>query len=365
SMRGCYFSSVKLDMAKNTVTNMMVSLPPAIKLNAGLRSFGPAADSNVFAPYSRLVIPVDTLDRGAISTAVKGFRAGGLTPIAVPVTAANDDLSDVKGRIAVILISDGIDNGSSGDTMAAVQALREKYIGRICISTISVGEDAQGKKLLGDIVADGGCGLASSAVTLESGELMADFVKRVFYERNYLRDSDRDGVLESQDKCPGTPIGIVVDVEGCPLDTDNDGVYDYLDQCPDTPEGTLVDSNGCPPQVSAVDVDVEFDTDKYNVKVDYMALLSDFADFMEANPQATAVLEGHTDSVGSARYNMGLSIRRAKSVKRYLIDNFQIADERLAVEGYGLTRPIASNATADGRQKNRRAVAVVNNGPEY
>ncbi len=59
-------------------------------------------------------------------------------------------------------------------------------------------------------------------------------------------DSDGDGVLDDDDKCPNTPHGAVVDKQGCPIDTDGDGVYDGLDQCPNTPHGAKVDSVGCP-----------------------------------------------------------------------------------------------------------------------
>ncbi len=59
-------------------------------------------------------------------------------------------------------------------------------------------------------------------------------------------DSDGDGVLDGDDKCPGTPPGVVVDKKGCPIDTDGDGVYDGRDQCPNTPHGAKVDSVGCP-----------------------------------------------------------------------------------------------------------------------
>jgi len=62
-------------------------------------------------------------------------------------------------------------------------------------------------------------------------------------------DSDRDGVADYLDKCPGTPAGVKVGIDGCPLDSDGDGVPDYLDKCPGTPAGVKVDANGCPPQV--------------------------------------------------------------------------------------------------------------------
>jgi outer membrane protein OmpA-like peptidoglycan-associated protein len=60
------------------------------------------------------------------------------------------------------------------------------------------------------------------------------------------KDSDKDGVTDDLDQCPDTPLGAVVDANGCPLDSDGDGVYDGLDQCPDTPKGAKVDMNGCP-----------------------------------------------------------------------------------------------------------------------
>ncbi len=59
-------------------------------------------------------------------------------------------------------------------------------------------------------------------------------------------DSDGDGVIDSEDRCPGTPCGAIVDDFGCPKDSDGDGVYDGIDKCPDTPKGAKVDKKGCP-----------------------------------------------------------------------------------------------------------------------
>ncbi len=58
-------------------------------------------------------------------------------------------------------------------------------------------------------------------------------------------DSDRDGVLDDKDRCPGTSANTPVDAVGCPLDSDGDGVADYLDKCPNTPRGAPVDTTGC------------------------------------------------------------------------------------------------------------------------
>ena len=59
-------------------------------------------------------------------------------------------------------------------------------------------------------------------------------------------DADGDGVTDADDKCPNTPAGVRVDATGCPLDADGDGVPDYLDKCPGTPAGVKVDATGCP-----------------------------------------------------------------------------------------------------------------------
>jgi OOP family OmpA-OmpF porin len=59
-------------------------------------------------------------------------------------------------------------------------------------------------------------------------------------------DADHDGVKDSDDQCPNTPVGALVDAHGCPIDSDGDGVPDGIDQCPNTPHGATVDARGCP-----------------------------------------------------------------------------------------------------------------------
>lgn len=176
-------------------------------------------------------------------------------------------------------------------------------------------------------------------------------------------DSDKDGVADYLDKCPGTPLGVTVDAVGCPLDTDKDGVADYLDKCPDTPFGTKVDAVGCPlPLPSAcksITLEIEFDTAKAVIKPRFDNEIKKLAVMLQDNPDATAVIEGHTDNVGGAAMNMKLSEKRADAVRTYLIDKFGIAANRLQAKGYGLTKPRASNKTAQGRHENRRVEAVI------
>jgi OOP family OmpA-OmpF porin len=75
---------------------------------------------------------------------------------------------------------------------------------------------------------------------------------------------------------------------------------------------------------------------------------------MGDNPSMTLQLEGHTDSVGSADYNQGLSERRAKAIGNALINNNMIKAERIKAVGFGEDKPLMSNDTAEGRTKNRR-----------
>ena len=95
----------------------------------------------------------------------------------------------------------------------------------------------------------------------------------------------------------------------------------------------------------------EFDSDK--ITEDNHAGLDVVAEFLKATPNVTVKIEGHTDNIGSQEYNQNLSERRAKSVANYLI-NKGVEKERLSTEGFGFSRPIASNKTAEGRAQNRR-----------
>lgn len=108
---------------------------------------------------------------------------------------------------------------------------------------------------------------------------------------------------------------------------------------------------------STMVINIEFDTNKSDIKPTYHDELKKVADFLKKYPKATGVIEGYTDSVGSKESNMKLSQRRADSVRSYLINNFGIAPDRLGAEGYGPTMPIADNKTVVGRQMNRRIEA--------
>jgi len=104
--------------------------------------------------------------------------------------------------------------------------------------------------------------------------------------------------------------------------------------------------------------DVLFDTGRAVLNPGASRTLEQLAVFMKENPERLVEIEGHTDSVGSDELNQVLSERRAIAVKNALIDR-GIAPNRVSARGYGRSMPVASNATAAGRQQNRRVEIVI------
>jgi OmpA-OmpF porin, OOP family len=149
------------------------------------------------------------------------------------------------------------------------------------------------------------------------------------------------------------PAPVAVSVQD--VDTDGDGVVDRLDKCPNSEKNVIVDETGC---AIAVNLKVLFDFDKATIKEAYTTKLSRFAEVLKAYPAVKTNLSAHTDSKGSDEYNLRLSQERADAVKKALI-NLGISNERITTIGYGETRPVASNETAEGREQNRRVEATV------
>lgn len=166
-------------------------------------------------------------------------------------------------------------------------------------------------------------------------------------------DSDGDGVIDQLDECPNTVRGAPVDTRGCELDDDNDGVVNRLDRCPNTAEGVRVDVNGCEIREVIELPGVNFETNSDRLLPGADNVLRDAAATLAKYPDLVVEVAGHTDSQGAAEYNQGLSERRAATVRDYLI-NAGAPEPNLSARGYGEADPIADNATADGRARNRR-----------
>ncbi len=170
-------------------------------------------------------------------------------------------------------------------------------------------------------------------------------------------DADGDGLADGDDSCPNEAGP--AENKGCPWpDTDGDSVLDKDDACPEV-AGTVA-NNGCPEVTVEVQKQLNdyartilFDTGKSSIKAESTSVMVDIIQILKEYPTAKFTVDGHTDSVGSAKLNQNLSESRALSVKAFLVDK-GIEEFRLSALGYGEDKPIASNKTRAGRADNRR-----------
>ncbi len=106
-------------------------------------------------------------------------------------------------------------------------------------------------------------------------------------------------------------------------------------------------------------VGLSFDSGGATIKPDQAALLDKVEHAIEIFNDSVITVEGHTDSFGGDESNLELSQRRADAVRAYLLANMKLAPYRISAMGYGETRPISSNETAEGRARNRRIDLVM------
>jgi OOP family OmpA-OmpF porin len=106
-------------------------------------------------------------------------------------------------------------------------------------------------------------------------------------------------------------------------------------------------------------LDIQFEVDRDEIQREEKERLAVVGTFLNKYPATTAVIEGHTDNVGTPEHNQKLSQNRAESVVSYLVNNLHIAPPRLTAVGYGDTRPVADNRTEEGKRQNRRIGAVI------
>jgi OOP family OmpA-OmpF porin len=232
---------------------------------------------------------------------------GGSTPIADVLGEAGSTLEGKRGRAAVVLISDG----RADDPDAALEAGRQLVSGypdEVCIHTIQMGEDPEGRTLLNSLasLSENECGSARNASSLRTEAALADLERNVFFGAAPLPP-----VAAKPDACSQRIV-----LRGVQFDLDSAAIR---------PESGPV-----------LDVAVE--------------QLKDCADLKLA-------IEGHTCSLGTDAYNQDLSSRRANSVREYLLAQ-GVAPERLTVFGVGEAGPVASNDNEEGRSQNRRVELI-------
>ncbi len=184
-------------------------------------------------------------------------------------------------------------------------------------------------------------------------------------------DHDLDRVLDELDACPTEPEDRdeLMDEDGCPeTDADEDGMADEDDACPlEAGEG----EDGCPvAEVLAtlteerieIHQQIRFETDSAVLTMGSHKVLDQVLGILRERSDLHVRIAGHTDDVGGDVYNQKLSDERAAAVKVWLVAKEPDLAERLSTEGYGLTQPLDTNRTNDGRARNRRVVFWVEDG---
>ncbi|MDF1693718.1 MAG: OmpA family protein [Zhongshania sp.] len=165
-------------------------------------------------------------------------------------------------------------------------------------------------------------------------------------------DSDGDSVIDPIDRCPNTPAGNEVDSNGC-MDSDNDGVKNSADQCPNSAQGERVLRNGCAARQAVRLEGIAFGLGETLVSDQAREHLSRVAEVMLASPQFRLAVQGHSDNSGSEELNYRVSRARARAVRAELIA-LGVAAQRMDVQAFGASMPIADNNSSEGRARNRR-----------
>ena len=365
-------ASTKAELAKGVLQEMNKVIPELGYIGA-IQSF----------PPSKILIGPTRYDRNSFGQAidslpVQGDIFGNRTPLGRGILDLAEVLKNLpQGKTAIIIFTDGEEN-LGVEALEAQDNLRARY-SDLSFDIVSMSDKEKERETLREL------SKRSNGIYVEGSDLSSDkmalehFVREVFYLVAAPLDSDGDGVVDEVDKCPNTPKGLKVDAQGCPFDSDGDGVIDDADKCPGTPPGVPVDSSGCPPDSDgdgvpdyldqcpntpvgatvnevgcwSLKATMLFDTNSSYIKKEADPLLDEVVTILEKNPQIKVEIQGYADNTGTPQYNQWLSERRAKRVMDYLVSK-GINPERLQAKGYGSTRPVASNATEEGRAQNRR-----------
>lgn len=136
------------------------------------------------------------------------------------------------------------------------------------------------------------------------------------------------------------------------LDSDGDSVPDGVDVCADTDAGVMVDPTGCEIVMGRID-GLDFGPNQVSLPADAQPVLDRYIEAMLRYPDVVVSVDAHTDNRGTALGNRELSKERVISVVRYMVVS-GISPNRIKPKGWGESRPIAANATAEGREQNRR-----------
>lgn len=316
SMAETYQDYVKFDIAKAFVRHMNETIPP-ISAISGLRTFGHSPELS--RKQTKLFYGMTPYNRGEMNTGLSAVNpSGGPTPMAPAIKEAGADLKDISGNKAIIIISDGKE--LTDEPLIAAQELQAQMGENLCIYTVMVGDDENGKMLMEKIAGTSPCGFMTMAQNISSAEPMAEYVSDVFLTK-----------VEKVAMVPAAPEGLGYH-KAEPIMLNLSNVHFSFDKAELTPEEkTILDQN-------------------------IKALMDE--------PDVEVVIGGHASAFGTKDYNQDLSVRRASSVRDYLIKAGNIQPNRLSVVGYGSTKPAMQESNpnqinSEEAKSNRRVVFEV------
>jgi len=293
SMGEDYQERPKVHTAQDLVASFN-STVPAGKYQAGLVTFGRGSGRCIGGGIANAAYGLAPYQSADFASALGSFEcAGGTTPMSEGVDAAAQMLSSETGPIAVILVSD-FQWVDAGPVESAVSQLKAQHGENLCLHTVKVGDNVTGDALIANVTQAAGCDSAVQAGDIASADAMASYVTEVLL---------------------------------APLQYEK----------------------------HTVSATALFDFDKAVLKQQGKAELHNLDEHIKSQGIRVADIDviGHTDSVGSAEYNQGLSERRAMAVKEFMVSE-GIDAGIIDASGKGETEPAASNDTDEGRALNRR-----------
>ena len=275
-----------------------------LNINSSIPELGYTAAIQGFYPNETLIGP-ETYSQAFFKREIeklpeKGKIFGNRTPLGVEIKSLDKIMNRFSGKTAIIVVSDGESNEGM-DPFEAARFIHNEYT-NICFDVISFADSEEGEKTLRRINGLGNCTYAEGEDMISDAVVVDNFVTKVFY----------------MDVTPAQPAVREITPEIITVE----GAYFAHDSAEIKPAAW-----------SAI----------FNVVYAKYAKM----------PEARIIIEGHTDSSGSAAYNKKLSKRRAEAVRDYLISKGMPA-ERLEAVGYGESMPRVSNSTPEGRSINRR-----------
>jgi OOP family OmpA-OmpF porin len=331
SMNDAYKGNTKLNQQKKLVALFDDTIPD-LKLTGALRIFG---QFMTFGDASSKAVYWDMgYKKPDLTKAVAPYKAGyGFSPLDAALDGTTTDLRSQPGRIAVIVFSDGEDMGKY-TPVAAAKRMKTAYGDRVCIYTVHLGDNVKGKALMQEVADAGQCGFMVTGDSISAPAGMAAFVEKVFLGPK-----------------PPEPVKVAPPPPPPPPPPPMEEMKKEAEAATEIEKGII--------EKGRATLLVEFDFDKAVVKPKYYQEIEKLTNVMKKYTDLEIIVEGHTDSIGTKQYNEKLSQRRAEAIREVMVKKFGIDAARIQAKGYGLSKPIASNKTKEGRQQNRRVEAAV------